>query len=210
MSGMKQNMEQWEAAGLPGEGKTTEETLRFIEEYCRDAAQKSKKVICFPELTIAPNPLGVTVYESTVTVSGTITDRLSKICRTYGIYLIVGIAQKSRVPGRVYDEVLVMNPVGEILTEYVIHTVDGTRQLYLCGSAYKESQFFNLPFAKAGLLAGGDVFDDELVWQYKDADVIFMCLSEQKEGPDRAASVAERLGKTVILAGTEPGIFEGC
>ena len=61
MSGMKQNMEQWAAAGLPGEGKTTEEILRFIEEYCRDAVQKSKKVICFPELTIAPNPLGVTV-----------------------------------------------------------------------------------------------------------------------------------------------------
>lgn len=40
-----------------------------------------------------------------------------------------------------YDEVLVINPVGEILTEYVIHTVDGTRQLYLCGSAYKESHF---------------------------------------------------------------------
>lgn len=209
MSGMKQNMEQWAAAGLPGEGKTTEEILRFIEEYCRDAVQKSKKVICFPELTIAPNPLGVTVYESTVTVSGTITDRLSKICRMYGIYLIVGIAQKSRVPGRVYDEVLVINPVGEILTEYVIHTVDGTRQLYLCGSAYKESYFFNLPFAKAGLLAGGDVFDDELLRQYKDADAIFMCLSDQKEGRDRAASVAERLGKTVILAGLEPGIFEG-
>lgn len=77
MSGMKQNMEQWAAAGLPGEGKTTEEILRFIEEYCRMRC-KIKKVICFPELTIAPNPLGVTVYESTVTVSGTITDRLSK------------------------------------------------------------------------------------------------------------------------------------
>lgn len=208
MRGMKQNIEQWEAAGLPGEGKTIEEVLQFIEEHCRDAVQKSKKVICFPELTIAPNPLGITVYESVVTFSGAITDRLSKICRAYGLYLIVGIAKKSRVPGRVYDAVLVMNPVGEILTEYVVHTVDGTRQLYLCGSAYKEAQFFNLPFAKAGLLAGGDAFDDELLLQYKDVDVIFMCLSEQKEGPDRAVSVAKRLGKTVILAGAEPGIFK--
>ena len=53
------------------------------------------------------------------------------------------------------------------------------------------------------------MFDDELLRQYKDADAIFMCLSDQKEGRDRAASVAERLGKTVILAGLEPGIFEG-
>lgn len=51
------------------------------------------------------------------------------------------------------------------------------------------------------------MFDDELLRQYKDADAIFMCLSDQKEGRDRAASVAERLGKTVILAGLEPGIL---
>ena len=54
------------------------------------------------------------------------------------------------------------------------------------------------------------MFDDELLRQYKDANVIFMCLAEQMEGPDRAASVAERLGKTVIFAGPEPGIFESC
>lgn len=176
-----------------------DQVLDWIRKECVKAAKAKKKLICFPELTLAEHPFGPQMFYTTSVKHNAMIQKLRELCRCYGLYMIIGIAEPSIVPGKIYDTVLTVNPVGEVLDRYVVYVLDGERQLFFSRAAKKEEHILKLPFADIGLLAGGDAFDEEMLQAYHEADMIVLCLSDQNMGKIRACEIKEKLHKPVIL-----------
>lgn len=187
--------------------RSTKEIIGLIRECCKAAEDRAAKIICFPELMISPPEPGMDVYDSAETIPGKVTAELSDICRAHNLYMVIGLIQKSRVPGRAYDTIVVISPVGKIKQMYAVREVDGARQLFFARSANQTGHRLELPFAEIGLLAGGDAYEETLLTGYQDTDVIVVCLSDQPDGFCRARSIARKLGKYVVFSGKEAAVL---
>ena len=111
------------AAGL-------EKTLKLIDE----AAQKKPDLVVFPELFIPGYPFGMTFgfvvgarqeegrtdwkryYDNSVLVPGPETDALSAACAKHHIYLSIGISERDRETGTLYNSNIIIDPEGKIVS----------------------------------------------------------------------------------------------
>ena len=111
------------AAGL-------EKTLKLIDE----AARKKPDLVVFPELFIPGYPFGMTFgfvvgarqeegrpdwkryYDNSMLVPGPETDALSAACVKHHIYLSIGISERDRESGTLYNSNIIIDPEGKIVS----------------------------------------------------------------------------------------------
>jgi predicted amidohydrolase len=109
-----------------------EATLDRLESLVAEAARGGAQLVVFPEsflpsfpiwnLVLAPvdqHPFFRALYEEAVPVPGLHTERLAACARQHGVYLSVGVTERSPVSmGTLYNANLLFSPAGELLNRH--------------------------------------------------------------------------------------------
>jgi nitrilase len=109
-----------------------EATLTKLESLAGEAARGGARLVVFPESFVPGFPLWNLVlapvdqhrffralYEQSVVVPGVHTERLAACARREGVYLSVGLTERSRVSmGGLYNTNLLFSPAGEFLQRH--------------------------------------------------------------------------------------------
>lgn len=154
--------------------------LSAIRELCEQAYKDGAEVICFPELSVSgadTEALGLELFQLADRIPGRITGQLSEIAQCCHLYIVIGLLQKSEVPGRLFTTQVVLNPVGSIKVIYQKNNLEGMEQLYLKGSIRKTNKTADLPFGKTGFLMGADIKSEEMLAEFQKKGVRFLFLS---------------------------------
>lgn len=173
------------------------ENLKKIETICTKAYERGIDVICFPELAVTgsdADAIGLKLFEISESIPGRVTNQLSQTAQCCHLYIVIGMSQKSRVPGRLFNTQVMINPEGNIKAVYQKINTEGIEQLYYKGSVSKEIKVLKLPFAKVGLLMGSDEKCSETVkkMQEEQVGVILMSsASTEKDVSQRQDSIRE-------------------
>ncbi|MEA4972146.1 MAG: carbon-nitrogen hydrolase family protein [Candidatus Metalachnospira sp.] len=185
------------------------ENLKKIETICTQAHERGIDIICFPELAVTgadADDLGLKLFEISESIPGRVTNQLSQIAQCCHLYIVIGMSQKSRVPGRLFNTQVIISPEGKIKAVYQKINPEGIEQLYYKGSVSKEIKVLELPFAKVGLLMGNDEKCSETVkkMQEEKVRVILMSSASTKQDicqrQDSVRELAKSCGAYVIAS----------
>ena len=103
-------------------------TLDKVAELTGKAAGQGAQLVAFPEVFIPGTPIWIDtrpiwdgdeawfrlLAENAVTVPGPATERLADLARDHGIWLVVGIEERERHGGTIYNTVLYFSPDGAL------------------------------------------------------------------------------------------------
>lgn len=166
-----------------------------IENAMRAAKAAEVDIICFPEMALMGwvNP---DAHQQAQAIPGSDSEALGNLARQYGMYMVVGLAE--REGGVLYDSAILLNPNGEILLKH--RKVNILTELmdppYGQG---KDVQVVDTEIGKLGLMICADSFLDGLRAEMKDLapDLLLIPYGWAKEAEDWPAHGLE-LEKTVI------------
>ncbi|EFI41580.1 carbon-nitrogen hydrolase family protein [Peptoniphilus sp. oral taxon 386] len=107
-----------------------DKAVKLIEE----AAKKEAEFVVFPELFIPGYPYGMTFgftvgsrnadgrcdwklyYDNSILVPGEETEILSKVAKSAGVYLSIGVSERDSISDTLYNSNLIFSPVGKLLS----------------------------------------------------------------------------------------------
>jgi nitrilase len=105
-----------------------EATLDLVDELTKQAAGEGARLIAFPEAFVPGPPVWVDalpvsadaewhalLMRESVTVPGPGCDRLAEAARSAGAVLVIGVNERERHGGTIYDTVLTFGPDGSLL-----------------------------------------------------------------------------------------------
>lgn len=202
---MKKGKIKIAAAPVQGEVGNPEENKNRIKEYSRMAKEQGADMVCFPELLLIggdTEKLGMQIFEQAERENGLFHNWLSRFAKDTGIYIAVGVAQQSMVPGRLYSSYIVCSPEGGTKTIYQKRYFDGMDQLYLTGSTDKHAVVDSYSFGRIAYALGADIETDEYIEELsgKSPDLILAAATGEKK---RAAEkLAEKSGAYVVYVTT--------
>jgi len=104
-------------------------TLDKVAELTRKAAGQGAQLVVFPEVFVPGTPIWIDtrpiwdgdrawfrlLAENAVTVPGPATERLAGLARDHGIWLVVGVEERERHGGTIYNTVLYFSPDGDLV-----------------------------------------------------------------------------------------------
>jgi len=104
-------------------------TLDKVAELTGKAAGQGAQLVAFPEVFIPGSPIWIDtrpiwdgdeawfrlLAENAVTVPGPATERLADLARDHGIWLVVGIEERERHGGTIYNTMLYFSPDGALV-----------------------------------------------------------------------------------------------
>ncbi len=183
------------------------DNLQLVRELCQSASIQNTKVICFPELAIpgaGAENADLSLYDSSDYVPGVITNKLSEIAKDWGLYIVIGVSQRSRIPGRLFNTLVVFSPEGKIKEIYQKINLEGKELLYWKSSITKELKYVDFPFGKAGFLLGTDVNDEEIIQRVKEKNIKMIFIPSHHErkskiDKERLREVARETGAYLFV-----------
>lgn len=184
----------------------TEKNLEKIKEICAKASKENVKIICFPEFALCgqdADQLGLKLFEVSDTIPGRMTKLLSEIAKSCGLYLIVGMSQKSQVPGRLFDTQVIFGPTGEIKATYQKIHIEQRELLYWKGSIGKEIKYFDVTSVLTGILMESDMKCLKTAERMKQQKVKLILVSGYGGDENRKKEVlnfAKKSGVKLLLA----------
>ena len=144
-----------------------EKNIRRISEFVEVEAKAGQELIVFPELVnigeitprIPGDPVGIkgmthtqfatTYVQAAETIPGPTTEALSKLTRKYGVYVIVGMAEKhATVPAIIYNSGVLIGPKGVIGVHHKMH-LPLIEKTYFC--AGNEARVFQTELGCIGI-----------------------------------------------------------
>jgi predicted amidohydrolase len=140
--------------------------LAKISEMSQRASRQGAKLIAFPELATCGSDSienGMKLFEIINRIPGKTSNCLVEIARENNIYLVVGMGQKSAVPGRLFNSQVVISPIGEIKEIYQKIHLNGMEQLFWKNSVDKKTKLVPFPFQVAGMMLGDDIDSRNMV-----------------------------------------------
>jgi predicted amidohydrolase len=165
--------------------------IETIEKMAVDASLHGVDVVIFPEATITGlinNDDPVHDEPLCQEIPGQITDRLGKLCIKYDIWLALGLLEKD--DGKFYDSAVLIKPDGSVALKYRRvqphwHGHKADPKIYNQGTEFPKIQ---TPFGSVGFLICGDLFDEDVVNNFRniDADWLFylVAISFPENPPD--------------------------
>jgi nitrilase len=103
-------------------------TIARVDELCSDAVGRGAELVVFPEAFVPGNPLWIDAYPiwddddawfallaaNTVEIPGPHSHQLGEIAKRHGIWLVVGVHERERHGGTIYNTVVTYAPDGEL------------------------------------------------------------------------------------------------
>lgn len=127
--------------------------LEKIVGYIEEAHRQGISFLCFPELCTtgySPEIIGSRYLELSEEAKGETFDLLRKKAVQYQMYLAVPMALKSRIPGVLYNGLIIIDNQGELMGTYnKTHLWAGERYWFRAGNEYP---VFETEFGKIGMM----------------------------------------------------------
>lgn len=190
---------------ISGDAEANLDTVRSI---CEKAYKENVDLICFPELALSgadTETLGMKLYEISQKIPGRNTDALSVIAQSSRMYIVIGLPQKSLVPGRLFNTQVLITPEGKISKIYPKSELAGMELLYFKGNIMKKPEVIELPCGRCGLLVGTDILNEELVKNLIDEkiEILLISTTDEKEVFEKAEDISRKYKIKVLAAGTK-------
>ena len=207
---MQNGISKIAAAGFKAVNKDAAANLKEIEKICAEAHLSGADVICFPELSLCGNDvdgLGIDLSEIADYIPGNYTDALGRTAGSNNVYIVAGLLQKSRVPGRLFTTQVVISPVGEIKNIYQKTELYKTEKLYFKENILKLPQTAEFPFGRAALLMGSDIENRQLVEGLKEQtpDCWIISAAHEDGVGEKASELARETGTLAVVSDTDSG-----
>lgn len=166
-----------------------EYNLRRVLESIDRVAKEDVRLIVFPELTLTGFNCGEKFLELAETVPGPSTEKICAEARKHGVYVVVGIPEKSGLPGVLYNAAVLIGPNGDICGIYrkthlalYLHweIISEEPEIFRPGNRI---EVFNTDFGKLGILIcqDGDFPETWRVLALKGAEIVAF-ISASPEG----------------------------
>ncbi|MBC7237545.1 MAG: carbon-nitrogen hydrolase family protein, partial [Chloroflexi bacterium] len=122
---------------------------KMIEEVC---LQRQVDLIIFPELATTGYECGVRFADLAERVDGLAASTMAQRAAECGVYIAFGLAEKQKVESVIYSAALLINPEGEVISDYQkVHLKGEQRLAFRPGFKYKVAQ---TPWGVVGLMIG--------------------------------------------------------
>jgi len=129
-----------------------EANLNRIKGYIEAAAKRGADIILFPETALTGYDIDEEVKmhkENAETIPGPSTNEIAQLTRKYGVYVIVGMAEKDKDnPEIIYNSVAIVGPEGVIDSYAKIHPAFGENKWCKKG---KRPVLFETPWGPVGV-----------------------------------------------------------
>ena len=130
-----------------------EANLRKAEAFIRQAAEQHVDIICFPEMFstgYSPSIIGPMYIEVAEDPDGPTFTRLAALAREHRMYIVAPIVLNSKIPGILYNGLIVISRDGELMGTYnKTHLWAGERFWFRAGDRYP---VFDMDFGRVGLM----------------------------------------------------------
>lgn len=130
-----------------------EANLRKAEAFIRRAAEQHADIICFPEMFstgYSPSIIGPKYIEVAEDPDGPTFTRLAALAREHRMYIVAPIVLNSKIPGVLYNGLIVISRDGELMGTYnKTHLWAGDRFWFRAGDRYP---VFDMDFGRVGLM----------------------------------------------------------
>ncbi len=107
-------------------------TIDRVAELTTEAAGQGAQLVVFPEVFVPGTPIWIDTQriwdgdddwfqllaENSITVPGPATDRLGAIARDHGVWLAIGVEEKERHGGTIYNTLLYLSPEGNLVEKH--------------------------------------------------------------------------------------------
>ncbi len=125
-----------------------QKNIEKIEALARKAGKSEPDVVCFPELATTGYGLNEKWSKFAEQVPGKSTERLARLAREHGFYLICGLDEQGS-QGRIHDSAVLVDPDGAVKGVYrKVHLWDKERLYFTPGDHFK---VFATRFGKIGI-----------------------------------------------------------
>ena len=106
--------------------------IQRVGVLTHEAASQGAQLVVFPEAFIPGTPIWIDtrpiwdgdddwfplLYDQAVVVGSPATDALGEIALSNGVWLVVGVPERNRTGGSIYDTVLYFSPDGELVERH--------------------------------------------------------------------------------------------
>ena len=153
-------------------------------------------LIVFPELVIQgyvrekDYDFEIRYWEAAETLPGPTTDRVSALAKEYNCYVAFGIAEKSNIPGLLYNSIALVGPEGFVGSSRKMHLASIEKDYFLLG---EESNVFDTKLGKIGMMICYDLFFPETarILALKGAEIIIHIAAAMGGGERGGVGVSE-------------------
>jgi len=149
-----------------------EAALEKLENLLKEAGEDGSKLVCLPEysLTVYPKP------EWAEAIPGPSTERLGKICKKYGMYLVAG-SMVEKEGNKFYNTIPLIGANGEVIGKYrKINLLNWPPKKELDANLSRGGEIlvFKTDIGNLGLLCGADLDPCEpcRILALKDCDIL--------------------------------------
>ncbi|MGA2971221.1 MAG: carbon-nitrogen hydrolase family protein [Candidatus Bathyarchaeia archaeon] len=123
--------------------------LATIEALARRVGRREADIVCFPELATTGYSLNRRWRDYSETIPGPTSNRLARLAREFGFYLICGIAERDSESRRIFDSAVLISPAGNCVGVYrKIHLWATERRFFTPGRRFP---VFRTKFGKIGI-----------------------------------------------------------
>ena len=174
-----------------------------IENALREAAAENVHIACFPE-TILLGWVNPDAHRRAHPVPGPDTDRLAGLARQYGLWICVGICEKSE--GHLYDSAILIDDAGQIhLKHRKINHISG-----LMTPPYTPGTDINAadtPFGRIGILICADTFQNDILDRMASLEPTLLLVpygwaAPEEKWPDHAREMQKVAANAAIRTGS--------
>ncbi|MDW8021243.1 MAG: carbon-nitrogen hydrolase family protein [Nitrososphaerota archaeon] len=95
-----------------------EYNLKRVLESIEKTAKEDVRLIAFPELTLTGFNCGEDFLKLAEPIPGPSTEKIGAKAREYGVYVVVGIPERSELPGVLYNAAVLIGPNGDVCGIY--------------------------------------------------------------------------------------------
>lgn len=150
---------QGATGGVEDKEKNIEHILENVRKYGAE-----NDLIVFPELVVQGYvreknlDFEVRYWDAAESVPGPTTDRVAAIAKEYDCYVAFGIAERSQLPGWLYNSIALVGPEGYVGHSRKMHLASIEKDYFLVGA---ESSAFDTKIGRIGMMICYDLFFPE-------------------------------------------------
>lgn len=150
-----------------------ERNLGTIKSLAARVAKQGADIVCFPELATTGYSLNRKWRAYSETIPGHTFNRLARIAKEFGFYLICGIAERDSKSTRIFDSAVLIGPNGDLVGLYrKVHLWATERKYFTPGNRFS---VFKTKIGKIGLAVCYDLEFPEpaRIMAVQGAEIIF-------------------------------------
>ncbi|MDR2549789.1 MAG: carbon-nitrogen hydrolase family protein [Desulfobulbus sp.] len=142
---------------LAVEHKQPERNRQHLLDLCREAGEKKAQLVVAPELALSgysfTNIRDMEPYAETA--DGPTLRELAGLCRTFGYYLCVGMAERDAQTGMLFNSAFVLGPEGTVICRY--RKINAEFR-WACPGDPNQDNTFATPWGRVGVLICSDSY----------------------------------------------------